>query len=332
MKPSLRRKAILLSQPFKIKVDTTGAGTSGVGNMSLKGSSDAGVSYDIRTSDGQTILANTGTTVITFPSGGVYEIELSGVFNFFEFENNDPTKLIEVMQWGADVWTKFTSVFKGCVNMDITAIDTPNVDPNEVSFQAVEMFSGCTSMEGAAANWNWDTSNIVNTQQMFQFASLFNQNIDSWNVSSVTNMQNMFGSTTVFNQPLNSWNTSSVTDMSFMFVANPVFNQPLNSWNTSSVTTMTFMFYFSGGASAFNQDISSWQISQVSSFADFMTHSTLSTSNYDNLLVAWDLQGAMSFSGVMNFGSSVYTIAISGTEHASLETKWGNPITDGGGI
>ena len=82
---------------------------------------------------------------------------------------------------------------------------------------------------------------------------------------------------------------------------------------------------------AFNQDISSWDVNQVTSLTSFMQNATgLSTANYDALLIAWDAQGAMSFSGTANFGGSKYTGGgAAATARASLVTKWGG-ITDGG--
>ena len=84
-------------------------------------------------------------------------------------------------------------------------------------------------------------------------------------------------------------------------------------------------------ANSFDQDISSWDINQVSNFNDFLRDSTgLSTANYDALLIAWDAQGAMSFSGTVNFGGSKYTAGgAAATARASLVTKWG-AILDGG--
>jgi hypothetical protein len=84
--------------------------------------------------------------------------------------------------------------------------------------------------------------------------------------------------------------------------------------------------------SAFDQDISSWDINQVSSFSLFMFGTTLSTTNYDALLIAWDAQGAMSYSGTVNFGGSTYTLGgAAEAARTSLISKWGG-IIDGGGV
>jgi surface protein len=175
---------------------------------------------------------------------------------------------------------------------------------------------------------NWDVSNVTNMSSMFFLATSFNQPLDNWDVSNVTNMFYMFHSST-FNQDIGNWNTSSVTIMEGMFRNASSFNQDIGSWNTSSVTRMGGMF---NGATSFNQDISTWDINQVNSFGVFMTNVTLSTANYDALLIAWDSQGAMSYSGTLVFGNSQYTLGgAAEAARTSLISKWGG-IVDGGGV
>jgi hypothetical protein len=63
-----------------------------------------------------------------------------------------------------------------------------------------------------------------------------------------------------------------------------------------------------------------------------MSGVTLSTVNYDALLIAWDAQGAMSYSGTVNFGSSKYTAGgAAEAARTSLISKWGG-IIDGGAV
>jgi len=147
-------------------------------------------------------------------------------------------------------------------------------------------------------------------------------------LSSVTSFSRAFLASG-FNGSVSGWDTSGITSFFGMFVATP-FNQDVSGWDTSSVTDMTNMFEI---ATAFDQDISSWDINQVTQFGiNFMRGVTLSTANYDALLIAWDAQGTMSFSGTVNFGSSQYTLGgAAEAARTSLISKWGG-ITDGGGV
>jgi surface protein len=180
---------------------------------------------------------------------------------------------------------------------------------------------------------SWDVSSVTAfgtiVDGMFDSSSFNNSSINSWginNTSSVT-MAGMFRNTP-FNQDISGWDVSSVTNMRNMFQSNISFNQPIGIWDVSSVTLMNDMFF---NSDSFNQDISAWQISQATNLNNLMTNATgLSTANYDALLIAWDAQGAMSYSGTVNFGGSKYTAGgAAEAARTSLISKWGG-IIDGG--
>ena len=50
----------------------------------------------------------------------------------------------------------------------------------------------------------WDVSNVLDTSDMFNGASLFNQSLEDWDVSSVKNMSDMFIKSPMTNN-LPSW-------------------------------------------------------------------------------------------------------------------------------
>ena len=104
----------------------------------------------------------------------------------------------------------------------------------------------------------WDVSKVTDMVNMFNGATLFNQNIGGWDVSNVTSMGGMFKDATLFNQNIGSWDVSKVTYIGMMFSGATSFNQNIGSWDVSNVTIMIMMF---AGASAFNQDISNWTLS-----------------------------------------------------------------------
>ena len=223
--------------------------------------------------DDPTNPAKRGTVTVTFSNAatpyylavpsGTTKVRIkvhkdSGTFDGYG-SNKDFDRLIAIEQWGTTKWASLASSFSGCKNMDVTAIDKPDLT-GATQIDLSLMFQGCNSLtnsNGSMANWN--TERVVKMQQMFAVSS-FNVAIGGWNTSNVTSMGQMFSNDTVFNQPLN-WNTEKVTDMGGMFFEAKAFNQPFGSnWKTHNVTIMNGMFM---RATAFNQDISSWDTRKV---------------------------------------------------------------------
>ena len=229
-------------------------------------------------------------------------------------------------------------------NQPIGVWDTSSV------IQMGSMFNNATSFNQPIGSW--DTSSVTDMSGMFQNTVSFDQLIGTWDTSSVTNMNSMFENTISFNQPIGTWDTSSVTDMSGMFYDATSFNQPIGTWNTSSVTSMGAMF---GNAGSFNQPIGSWDTSSVTDMNNMFTNVTsfdqdlgtwnvtslltagsmfagvtLSTPNYDSLLIGWASYGVALQSGVpFDGGGSQYTSAAVASRGYLTGTKlW--IITDGG--
>jgi surface protein len=204
---------------------------------------------------------------------------------------------------------------------------------------------------------NWDVSKVTDMNHMFYQANVFNGNIDNWNVSSVTNMSFMFQQTQVFNRNL-SWNVSNVLDMSYMFRYANAFNGNIDNWNVSSVTNMSYMFNeanaFNGNidnwnvsnvtnthgmfwsAYSFNQNIGNWNISNVTDINSMFSLITLSTANYDALLIGWAARAQSSgvTSGLtFNGGNSQYSAGAAAAARAVLTGAPNNwTITDGGQV
>jgi surface protein len=312
---------------FTWKTDNAGTSNDDQATLPFAISADLDCVVDWGDTDGSTTTLNSASSIgdltHTYSGGsGTKSISISGTgINGFVFlDTGDKLKILDVSNVGNLDITESDS-FHGCSNLTWTATDAPTI----TSTSLVETFRGCTNFNGNINNW--DVSGVTSTSLMFYEATSFNQPLNNWNTGNVTNTAIMFGYATSFNQLLNNWDFSSVEDMGDMFFHTTSFNQPLNNWNVSSVTDMFRVF---GHATSFDQDISSWDINQVSNLSNFMLVATLSTTNYDLLLLAWDAQGAMSFSGVVNFGNSTYTGGgLAETARTSLVTKWGG-ITDGG--
>jgi surface protein len=163
---------------------------------------------------------------------------------------------------------------------------------------------------------------------MFYLATSFNNSgstsISGWTTSACTNMAIMFQGnqplTTFhsFNQPIGSWDVSNVTNMSSMFNYS-IFNQNIGNWDVSSVIDMDSMFRNTLG---FDQNLSGWSISNVVSMNTMFGGSSLSTTNYNNLLIGWS---GISRQPNVNFGVQglIYTISIAGAARATIvSTPW----------
>ncbi len=284
-------------------------------------------SYDIDC-DNDSTFEQTGVTNVgtcAYATAGEHIIKIRGTFPAIYINSGaGKEKILDVMQWGNIAWKSMAAAFEGASNLQISATDSPNLSSvTDMSY----MFFGATAFNQDISGW--DVSNVTNMSNMFQNVTGFNQKINNWDTGNVTHMVFMFNSATAFNQDISGWDVSKVTSMSGMFISASAFNQDISSWDVSNITDMYSMFY---KAAAFNQDISGWDVSNVTDMSYMFYNATLSTANYDALLVEWNkltLQPNVSFDA----GNSKYT-AGSAAETARTNMintdKW--TITDGGSV
>ena len=191
-------------------------------------------------------------------------------------------KLLDVQQWGTGKWSSMNKAFSGCNNLGtFTATDSPDLSlVTDMSFMFTATYNFSADLH------NWDTSHVTNMAYMFNDTN-FNGDIGSWNTGNVTNMVGMFKYAIDFNQDISNWDTSKVTNMGEMFVDADAFNQNISGWNTGNVTNMNYMFQ---NTNVFNQNLGAWDVSKVTTAINMFAGKTLSTANYDALLIGWDAQ------------------------------------------
>jgi len=112
--------------------------------------------------------------------------------------------------------------------------------------------------------------------------------------------------------------------MSFMFAFARDFNQDLGDWNVSLVNNMKFMFLHS----AFDQDLSRWNVTSVTSMSEMFSNDTLSTANYDALLLSWSVQ-TLQNNVRFDAGVSTYSASSQGARD-TLTNVYNWMVTDGG--
>ena len=179
----------------------------------------------------------------------------------------------DISNWNVSKVDDMQEMFAGSLfDGDLSNWDVSNVRSMATMF-AASPFNGDIS--------DWDVSSVRVMRFMFR-ESAFNGDISEWNVNSVGSMWGMFDDSN-FNGDISEWNVGSVRDMSNMFRESP-FNGDISDWNVSSVTDMRGMF----AGSLFNGDISEWDIGNVTQMNSmFRENSSMSSENYDKLLVGW---------------------------------------------
>lgn len=285
----------------------------------------------------------------TYASADTYEISITGTLKGFSFNNEgDIAKVYDLKEFGILDLGDEGGCFHGCSNLTVSAVDNL-VLSSGASLE--NLFAGCSSLTtissinswdvsginnmegtfwGSAFNQDisgWDVSNVTSMLAMFSSNTYFNQDISGWNVSNVTNMTNMFLSG-VFNQDISGWDVSNVTNMTGMFLLNLSFNQDISGWDVSSVTTMNFMFAW---GSTFDQNIGPWNITSMVSMANMFASHTLSTSNYNAILIGWEAQAVLN-NVTFDGGNSEYDEGPASVARQALIDDHNWTITDGGEI
>ena len=236
----------VIDDRFIISVKTDNAGGSADNQFTLP-TTGGGYNYDIETSDGQTITGNTGNTIITFPSPGIYDIMISGDFPRYRgIYSPDPRKLIDIKNWGTNPWLSFDGSFDGAFMTIITAADIPNLE----SVQSMQNMFGNTAynLQGIPNIENWNVSNVTSTRGMFSQSSIiinpqFPIDLSSWDTSSLIDMRGMFNTVqqpTVLIFDLSNWDISNVTDLNNLFrtggfASVALYNNTLISWALQNV-------------------------------------------------------------------------------------------------
>ncbi len=228
-----------------------------------------------------------------FGTPGVYTIRIKGNFPRIHFNNEgDKAKIIDIAQWGDVQWQSLNSAFLGCENLNISALDAP--DLSQVS-DLTAIFRLCTSFNSQIGHW--DVSKVESFYFALSDCPNFNQPLNNWDVSNATNMQRMFLGCEAFNQPLDQWDVSNVGSFGAMFHNCKNFNQDIGNWDTGSAIHISMMFK---KASSFNQDIGDWDVSNAFSAHGMFDNATA----FNQDIGGWDVSNIKRMDGMFKNASS----------------------------
>jgi len=106
---------------FRLEIDTTIAGTTGVGNFELRGAGTR--QYTVDWGDGNVSTGLTGDVTHTYAVAGIYTISVAGLFpRVFYNALGDRLKVKKILSFGDIVWGSFADAFWGCGITDINGV------------------------------------------------------------------------------------------------------------------------------------------------------------------------------------------------------------------
>ena len=203
--------------------------------------------------------------------------------------------------------------------------------------------SGVTSTTNMFAN-NYLMNNVnmsgvtLNTTSSLTMNSMFTNcnklttviGLKELNMSKVTTVNSMFRGT-LLNADLSNWNLSSCTDFGGMFsykATGSNYTLNVSNWTLSSTSNISMYVMFTYGGTLNVTGLNTWDVTRVNNFSGFLDVATLPTTEYSNMLIAWDaldLTNNLTFHG----GSSKYNAA-GQTARASIIANDVWTISDGG--
>lgn len=256
--------------------------------------------YDVDFGDG-TILTGQSTEIEhTYSTAGTYQIKITGAYPRLHFGRGtmgaERPKLLSIDNWGTQPWESMQGAFFSCVNLTtINATDVP--DLSNVTLMD-SMFRGCSNL-GIVDLSAWNVSNITSTAIMFYGCYKFESDLSAWDIGNVVNPTNMFYQCYKFQSDLSAWDTKSVTNSSNMF----------------------------NSATLFDSDLSAWDIELNEDMNQMLNGTSMSTTNYSNLLIAWAAKPHKN-GVILDANNSKYNSSAISARASLVSDGW--TITDGG--
>lgn len=322
-------------RPFITIWKTDNFGKTDNNQIEIPASKNGVYMYNVDWGDGSFDEGIRSAIIHNYDIPGIYEVKISGYFPFTGYGDydgpgvvpvdiKDREKLIEVKQWGDIRWSSLSSAFAYCKNLDITAVDTPNI--SNVT-RSTNTFIGCISLVGNESLKSWNVGSIKRFDSMFQGCILFNQDISTWDMKNAEFLYLMFQGCQSFNQNISDWDVSNTKYFSGMFSYANSFNQDISNWNVSNAIDMSGMF---SGAESFDYNLSNWNISNVTDLSDMFNFSGLSNTNYDATLIGWGELPFLQDNIQFDAGYSQYCESEEARQY--LIDNYGWTITDGGKV
>ena len=194
------------SEPaFVIRVKTDNAGTSASNQFRLPLGAQT---CDVTTSE-QTLLAQTGTVLLSWAVAGSYDIYITGLTTIETSSGGDPLKLIEVKNWGTSSWNSFVRAFNNCSNLTLISAPDKIISTGGVSCFSIFRKTALTTFDFAMLNGMLITLFSNSFDSITTLLTVSNLNLV--NGSSLTEIPSMFAGCTSLNSNVGGLDISNVT-------------------------------------------------------------------------------------------------------------------------
>jgi surface protein len=320
---------------FIFTIDTTQPGSTASDTFKLPAGFITGGVYNatIEWGDGTTsLITSTGDSDLThvYSTPGIYTVKILGSFPYIRFNSGgDRLKMMSINQWGTNKWLSMQYAYSKCSNLEVYATDKPDLSLCTNMSAAFFQCSSLTSID--LSNCITSTTTVIGG--LFAYCtSLTTVNLSGNDVSSVTTFGGMFTScnslTTI---DLTGFNVSSVcTSLPGFTSCSSLTSLDVSGWDTTGVSVYGGIFQGMGYCDIVGID--TWNVENVTNFGNFMYGSSISTIEYDKILVAWNNQN-LPIGKSIYFGTSKYTIGSTAqTARQNIINTKSWTITDGGGI
>jgi len=286
---------------FRLEIDTTIVGTTGVGNFELRGAGTR--QYTVDWGDGNVSTGLTGDVTHTYAVAGIYTISVAGLFpQVFYFNAGDRLKVEKILSFGDIVWGSFANAFFGCGITDINGVINNG--------QAVTSFANAFRFNQIASipQGLFDNNPLVtNFQQTFQLNQI------------VTIPQGLFDNCPLVTNFFGAFNINQINTIpQGLFDNNPLVTNFERTFQNNGLIPNCPSDLFANNPLADN-------------FTNCFQGSTLPTATYSAMLVSLD-QNNQNLNVPFHAGNSTYTGAAAIAAKASLVNVKGWNIIDGGQV
>ncbi len=286
---------------FDVKTDNTGTSSDTSFSMNIVGTTN----LDVDWGDGNTetfVTAGQKTHDYGVGNEGTYTIKLGAVNKTFEritFSSLDPQKFLDISQWGSIQWVSWQDGFEHCINLTISATDSPDLS---ALINAKDAFANCDALTTFPA---MSFPVCTTLYGFFRGCALLTSVGAFTTTSELLTVAQMCSQTPLLTSfDVTSMDTSATTDFSQWFYLSAV-DLDVSSLNIGSLTTASYMF---------------------------LLNTAFSQTNYELLLVAWEGQPHNN-SVDLHAGTATYAAELPATDAElarALLVSQGWTITDGG--